>query len=234
MPTGQPGSHMAPHEYALPKPGRIPREEAWRILSEHHQGLVIILTARLVDKLTEGGSRAFTGLEGRALFDEFIGAAQECALIAIENWDSTKGKITTIISTVFNRRMQRVVDNLQKERGPETKAIEEAGLEKMERRSYIRMVGRRLKPVERVGDYGDEKLPLEYDLMTALTEERPLEKEPVHRATKRTRQVLKAFSMGRWVDAGDFIDAREDYLLGKLTPGGRGEFTRQLRSLELT
>lgn len=226
--------HKAAHEYALPKPGRIPREEAWEQVLREHQGLVVKLTRQLAMRLTNGNTTGFLGMNATELYDELIGAAQEVALIAVEG--RRTAKITTYITRIFWRRMQRVVDNLVKERGPNTFSGDELGWEALENQHYIHTTGRRLRvgsgTTEAEAPHGYR--PTHAVLIESLAASPDLEREPKYGLSERSAEVLAQYMTGQWVGAADWLDACEDAGLASLSPSGRGAYNRFLRSKELT
>jgi hypothetical protein len=114
-----------PDERALPRPGRISRDQAWAIVVENDD-LVKKVAHRYVLQLTGHGRTAFAGFGPADLFDELIGAAYEGALIAAEHLNSDKENFnpTAYLGRGAFRYMKREAEDLLKQRGLDTLSLD--------------------------------------------------------------------------------------------------------------
>jgi len=192
--------HKAAHEYALPKPGRIPREEAWQVVVAY-AGLIRTIVNLYARKLTEQDTKLFAGMRSNDLFDALIGAAYEEALVAVETRQE-RFKISVTIATYIKRRLPRTAKHLNQETGP----------------------GIATAPK----DMPDVELPsVEEAVLTGMYIDKKLKHKP-RRA--KVPEVLVRAAVGEWVDAGAWVQAREDYILDRMSIGMDLSTTQQLGS----
>lgn len=189
------------HEHALPKPGRIPREEAWRVVVAY-DGFIRKLVYLYARKLTAQDTKLFAGMRSSELFNSLIGAAQEEALVAVEGYKEGKAKVTTFIADCIKRRLPRTAEDLNRQLGP---AIATAPK-----------------------DMPDIEVPsVEDAVLTGMR----IDHSQKHKPRKvKVPEVLIRAAVGEWVDAGAWAQAREDYILDRMSIGMDLSTTQQLGS----